>query len=91
MKVGLTVKLFGEGEAFTMVSDTAQVRPVDCARRWRCAFPTRDCPIDPRLMASVVVAVDGLEIGEADFSEADNDVLVLGGEWPSAIAATSYA
>lgn len=91
MKISLTVKLIGVGKTFTVASETAQVRPVDCARRWRCAFPARDCPIDPRIMDMVSVAVDGLDIGKADFLEADTDVLVLAGSWPTAISGMLYA
>ena len=91
MKISLTIKLIGDGKAFTMTSESAQVRPVDGTRRWRCAFPARDCPIDPRLMDMVSVAVDDLDIGRADFIEASDGILVLAGAWPTAIAEILYA
>ena len=91
MKISLTVKLIGDGKPFTMTSESAQVRPVDGARRWRCAFPTRDCPIDPRLMDVASVAVDDLDIGKADFVEESAGILVLAGAWPTAIAEILYA
>jgi hypothetical protein len=42
-------------------------------------------------METVSVAVDGLDIGKADFLEADTDVLVLAGSWPTAISGMLYA
>jgi hypothetical protein len=42
-------------------------------------------------METVSVAVDDLGIGKADFAEADGEVLILAGSWPSALADMLYA
>jgi len=95
MKIGLKVKLdaalVGESPPVEFASESALLRPVNVCRRWRLAFPSRDCPIDPRLMEVVTVSVDGLGIGKADFVEASDGILVLAGAWPTAIAEILYA
>jgi len=90
MKIGLKVK-FDEGQPIEFESEGAQLRPVDVCRRWRIAFPWHDCPLDPRIMETVSVSVDGLGIGKADFVEASDGILVLAGAWPTAIAEILYA